>query len=71
MNEMKVIKHENEEMKEQGAFNFWRKKCDEMRDEMREAEQWLRDARTSAREEREMYEEEEDDARRKGEGTID
>ena len=70
LNEMKVIKHENEEMKQQGAFHFWRKRCDDMRDEMREAEQWLRDARKIAREEREMYEEEED-ARRRVKTPID
>lgn len=65
--EMKAIKNENDEMKEQGAFNFWRKKCDEFKNEKMEADQLLREARRIAREEKEMHEEEY--AQRRGEDT--
>lgn len=32
-NELMVVKQENEEMREHGTFNWWKKKCNEVKDE--------------------------------------
>lgn len=65
--ELGIVRQENEEMKEQGAFNFWRKKCGDAKNERDEAERLTREARSAAREESELYGEEENEARRRGE----
>eukprot|EP00434_Breviolum_minutum_P034007 symbB.v1.2.030096.t1/scaffold3350.1/size58636/2 len=64
---LKEVELQNEEMKEQGSFEFWRKKHREARDAQDDAERRFRDARDEAREERDMFAREENGARKRGE----
>ena len=64
---LKTLEDENQEMKSNGAFDFWRKKWSEDRDERLEFERKYREARDEARAEKEMFAKEEERSRRKGE----
>ncbi len=68
---LQALENENQELKSNGSFDFWRKKWSETRDEQREFERKFRDARDEAREERDMFkeEEEEEQSRRRGENV--
>lgn len=64
---LEALQHEHEEMKGKATFKYWNKKVSEINDDTQESKEQMLNERRAAYEERRMYEDEEQHARRMGE----